>query len=369
MKALLENPDPKAVDPNRIGIAGPKPGRASRPAMPTGPPVDDEFSFWRYRDLVERRIVSDRTDLFRKQQRGFPKAVKFSKGQGAVALFRVAEVKQWVLARTWRRAIPTMTAPVRPSAQAAGQRNRAFGGDGINEGRRLYREANRPALKQVSDRAFLAPPRPLRQAPALLNEKEDAEMTNDLMPFTSLAEMLDAVLEAPPPRPETIKLASPGEKGNTSCSFAPSKRYGKDAPSPSTSFDLNADIFYEIAEQGERAFAAGLLGLPCPVFAGLTKLMLHGEPALAIIMAEEVPQAEHGLPIGHSGAVRLRGAAARGRKDGDVEFLRISRALFVATAEGFVVGIPVEPPIDECRDGDARNPAVDAVRDVDRARR
>ena len=37
-------------------------------------------------------------------------------------------------------------------------------------------------------------------------------MTNDLMPFTSLAEMLDAVLEAPPPGPETIKLASPGEK-------------------------------------------------------------------------------------------------------------------------------------------------------------
>ena len=121
-------------------------------------------------------------------------------------------------------------------------------------------------------------------------------MTNDLMPFTSLAEMLDAVLEAPPPRPEPSNWRRRARRRNTSCSFAPSKRYGKDAPSPSTSFDLNADIFYEIAEQGERAFAAGLLGLPYPVFAGLTTLTLHGEPASAIVMAEEVPQAEHGLP-------------------------------------------------------------------------
>ena len=95
-KPLLGNPDPKGFDPHRIGIAGPKPDRASRPAMPTGPPVDDEFSFWRYRDLVARRIVSDRTDLFRKQARGFPRSAKFSKGQGAVALFRVAEVQRWI---------------------------------------------------------------------------------------------------------------------------------------------------------------------------------------------------------------------------------------------------------------------------------
>ncbi len=57
---------------------------------------DDEFSFWRFADLKERNIVSDRADLFRKQQRGFPKAVKLTKGQGAVALFRKPAVKQWL---------------------------------------------------------------------------------------------------------------------------------------------------------------------------------------------------------------------------------------------------------------------------------
>ena len=97
MKALLEDPEPEGGRPNgsatMVRSAGPRiaPGHADRPAA-----VDDEFAFWRYRDLVARRIVSDRTDLFRKQQRGFPKAVKFSKGQGAVALFPVAAVKQWV---------------------------------------------------------------------------------------------------------------------------------------------------------------------------------------------------------------------------------------------------------------------------------
>ena len=84
------------------------------------------------------------------------------------------------------------------------------------------------------------------------------------------------------------------------------------------------------------------------MFAGLTTLMLHGEPALAIIMAEEVPQAEHRLPTDDSGAVRLRGAADALDGRGDVEFLRISPALIVATDEDSVVGIPVEQPIDEC---------------------
>ena len=47
----------------------------------------------------ERRIVTDRADLFRKQLRGFPKPVKLSKGIGGVALFPKAAVKAWVLAR------------------------------------------------------------------------------------------------------------------------------------------------------------------------------------------------------------------------------------------------------------------------------
>ena len=101
MKARFEDPELTAVDLDRLGKDGPKrKGASARPVMDTGPPsdhVNDEFAFWRYRDLVARRIVSDRTDLLRKQQRGFPKAVKLSKGLGAVALFRVSAVKQWVL--------------------------------------------------------------------------------------------------------------------------------------------------------------------------------------------------------------------------------------------------------------------------------
>ena len=80
--------DPKALNLDRIGTRAPKPLPAAHAAMKTGPPEDDDFDFWRFADLKARNIVTDRADLFRKQQRGFPKAVKFSKGQGAAALFR-----------------------------------------------------------------------------------------------------------------------------------------------------------------------------------------------------------------------------------------------------------------------------------------
>ncbi len=58
----------------------------------------DEFTYWKYRDLEQRRIVSDRKDLARKQLRGFPKPIKLTKGQGATALFPVAAVKAWLQA-------------------------------------------------------------------------------------------------------------------------------------------------------------------------------------------------------------------------------------------------------------------------------
>lgn len=57
----------------------------------------EEFAFWRYSDLVERRIVTNRSDLYRKQQQaGFPRPVKLTKGHGAVALFPRVEVKEWL---------------------------------------------------------------------------------------------------------------------------------------------------------------------------------------------------------------------------------------------------------------------------------
>src|SRR5262245_56839511 len=102
-------------------------------------------------------------------------------------------------------------------------------------------------------------------------------MTNDRMPFTSLAEMRDAVLEARLPGPETVKLASPGEKREHELLVRAIDEMRQGRSFAFDGFDLNADTFYIIVEQGERTFAAGLLGLPYPVFTGLTTLMLLGE--------------------------------------------------------------------------------------------
>ena len=59
---------------------------------------DSGLRVLRFADLKARDIVSDRADLFRKQQKGFPKAVKFAKGQGAVALFQKKAVMAWIRA-------------------------------------------------------------------------------------------------------------------------------------------------------------------------------------------------------------------------------------------------------------------------------
>ena len=56
----------------------------------------EEFAFWRFDDLVERRIISSRTDLYRKQKAGFPRPIKLAKGRGAIAIFRRDEVKAWI---------------------------------------------------------------------------------------------------------------------------------------------------------------------------------------------------------------------------------------------------------------------------------
>ena len=67
--------------------------------MPTGPPVDDAYCFWRYRDLLARRIVTDRVDLHRKQTARLSASREVvEEANGAVALFSVVAVKQWVLA-------------------------------------------------------------------------------------------------------------------------------------------------------------------------------------------------------------------------------------------------------------------------------
>ena len=66
----------------------------------SAPSADDAFTYWTYKDLLARRIVSSRTDLHRKQRFfGFPKPVILTAGQGANALYRVSDVKEWLLRR------------------------------------------------------------------------------------------------------------------------------------------------------------------------------------------------------------------------------------------------------------------------------
>jgi hypothetical protein len=62
---------------------------------------DDDFAFWNYKDLIERRIIGGRRDLHHKQTAlGFPKAVKLSgSARNATALFQRAAVQAWIRSR------------------------------------------------------------------------------------------------------------------------------------------------------------------------------------------------------------------------------------------------------------------------------
>jgi predicted DNA-binding transcriptional regulator AlpA len=57
---------------------------------------DDEYAFWRFDDLLERRIISSRADLANKQKAGFPRPIKLAKGRGGAAIFNRAAVKAWI---------------------------------------------------------------------------------------------------------------------------------------------------------------------------------------------------------------------------------------------------------------------------------
>lgn len=54
----------------------------------------DPYKFWSYDDLVERGLVTSRTDLFRKQRdHGFPRPIKLT---NRTARWRVIDVMDWV---------------------------------------------------------------------------------------------------------------------------------------------------------------------------------------------------------------------------------------------------------------------------------
>lgn len=80
--------------------------------------TDEELSQggYRFEDLLERRIISGRTDLERKQrQHGFPKPVKTGERQ---AWFPKAEVHAWLRERLALRDQPTQAPPsIEPKAQ------------------------------------------------------------------------------------------------------------------------------------------------------------------------------------------------------------------------------------------------------------
>src|SRR5262245_39700565 len=79
---------------------------------------DDAFSYWTFKDLQARRIVATRTDLHRKQRFfGFPRPVILTGGRGANALYKVGEVKTWLIEREGlaiQNTAPEMKAGSRP---------------------------------------------------------------------------------------------------------------------------------------------------------------------------------------------------------------------------------------------------------------
>ena len=82
------------------------------------PERDDAFCYWTFKDLQARRIVASRTDLHRKQRFfGFPRPVILTGGRGANAIFKVGEVKSWLIEReslATRNTAPEMKAGSRP---------------------------------------------------------------------------------------------------------------------------------------------------------------------------------------------------------------------------------------------------------------
>src|SRR5262245_40380621 len=79
---------------------------------------DDAFSYWTFKDLQARRIVASRTDLHRKQRFfGFPRPVILTGGRGANAIYKVCDVKSWLIERehlATQNTAPEMKADSRP---------------------------------------------------------------------------------------------------------------------------------------------------------------------------------------------------------------------------------------------------------------
>lgn len=89
-------------------------------------------------------------------------------------------------------------------------------------------------------------------------------MTNDPMPFTSLAEMRDAVLEALPPGPEAIKLASPGEKREHVLRIRAIEEIRQGRSYAFDGFDLNADTFCKSRNKANALSRRACSACPIP---------------------------------------------------------------------------------------------------------
>src|SRR4051812_36192101 len=104
--------------------------------MPTFPPNAsatvrsddiDAFSYWTFRDMHARRIVATRTDLHRKQRLfGFPKPVVLTGGERAAALFRVSEVKAWLIGQKTLASRNSAPEP-KPGSRPRGRRRKDIG--------------------------------------------------------------------------------------------------------------------------------------------------------------------------------------------------------------------------------------------------
>jgi hypothetical protein len=88
------------AEPERTGKAPAKamPGRLV--GVKTNFDPTDRWVFWTFMDLVDRGIITGRTDFHRKQTLlEFPRPIILTGGRNARAVYRAADVIDWVEAR------------------------------------------------------------------------------------------------------------------------------------------------------------------------------------------------------------------------------------------------------------------------------
>lgn len=147
--------------------------------------TDDQIALggYRYEDLLELRILANRTDLQRKQDElGFPRPIKIGKSQ---ALFMKAEVHDWLRERAAKRDAEPLRVKRSRAGTAAGETTR--GAFGVRDRATPFRKDE--AAGQTASWLMAAPPhhtrcigaaslrKPLREFPPPNRQLRDCRST------------------------------------------------------------------------------------------------------------------------------------------------------------------------------------------------